>query len=296
MAELIRFGPFEVSPDSGELRKNGTRLKLTGQAIQVLITLVERPEQVVTREELQEKLWPGASFGDFDHGLNAAVKRLRDVLGDSAIQPKYIETLPRKGYRFIRQTQQVPQSTGGSVPVHPFDKRKMMFAILGVCLLVVGISIPGGHIDQATTSNPTNVDRPRDRGSDSTPVSHNPQGRSVGLGYFAGTWKNTEPQTRGITTVRIRTQGSLVWVHAWGKCRPRDCDWGEVPAMAFGPDVSADVPSNARNIEALFMLGFCDVSMTLRPSGVDLLEAEQKVRFSDNSGRSNASLTETFRR
>lgn len=97
----VLFGPFEVSPDSGELRKNGTRLKLTGQAIQVLITLLERPGQLVTREELQQKLWPGAGFGDFEHGLNAAVKRLRDTLGDSAENPAFIETVPRKGYKFI---------------------------------------------------------------------------------------------------------------------------------------------------------------------------------------------------
>jgi len=90
----IKFGPFEVSPDSGELRKNGTGLKLAGQAIQVLITLLEKPGRIVTREELQQNLWPGASFGDFEHGLNAAVNRLRDVLGDSATQPKFIETTP----------------------------------------------------------------------------------------------------------------------------------------------------------------------------------------------------------
>src|SRR5215831_16760964 len=90
----VQFGPFEVSPDSGELRKNGTGLKLAGQAIQVLITLLEKPGRIVTREELQQNLWPGASFGDFEHGLNAAVNRLRDVLGDSATQPKFIETTP----------------------------------------------------------------------------------------------------------------------------------------------------------------------------------------------------------
>src|SRR5262249_55050498 len=87
--------------DSGELRKNGTRLKLSGQAIQVLVTLLERPGQLVTREELQQKLWPGASFGDFEHGINAVIKRLRDALGDSAAQPQVIETIPLRGYRFI---------------------------------------------------------------------------------------------------------------------------------------------------------------------------------------------------
>src|SRR5215472_11737677 len=99
--DFVRFGPFQVSPDSGELRLNGVRLKLSGQAIQVLLILLERPGQVVGRDEFQKQLWQGASFGDFEHGLNAAVNRLREVLGDSANEPKYIETVPRRGYRFI---------------------------------------------------------------------------------------------------------------------------------------------------------------------------------------------------
>jgi len=99
--ESIRFGPFEVSPYPGELRKHGMRLKVSGQAIEVLLILLESPGRIVSREELQQKLWPGTNFGDFYHGLNAAVNRLREVLGDSATQPKFIETVPRHGYRFI---------------------------------------------------------------------------------------------------------------------------------------------------------------------------------------------------
>src|SRR5215469_7222526 len=111
VSACIRFGPFEVSPDSGELRKNGRRLKLSGQAVQVLVILIENPGQVVAREELQKKLWPGASFGDFDHGLNAAVNRLREVLGDSAAEPKFIETVPRRGYRFIGSVESTSQTS-----------------------------------------------------------------------------------------------------------------------------------------------------------------------------------------
>jgi TolB-like protein/DNA-binding winged helix-turn-helix (wHTH) protein/Flp pilus assembly protein TadD len=99
--QVVRFGSFEISTDSGVLRKNGARITISGQAIQVLLILLENRERVVTREELQKRLWPGASFGDFEHGLNAAVNRLREVLGDSATEPKYIETVPRRGYRFI---------------------------------------------------------------------------------------------------------------------------------------------------------------------------------------------------
>src|SRR5678815_581865 len=104
------FGPFELSTESSELRKHGQRLKLSGQAIDVLLLLVSNAGKLVTREELQRKLWPGDSFGDFEHGLNAAVNRLRETLGDSATDPTYIETVPRRGYRFIARVDQVPNT------------------------------------------------------------------------------------------------------------------------------------------------------------------------------------------
>jgi DNA-binding winged helix-turn-helix (wHTH) protein/tetratricopeptide (TPR) repeat protein len=96
-----RFGAFEVELRSGELRKHGIRLKLQNQPFQVLALLLEHPGDVVTREELRQKLWAADTFVDFDTGLNSAIKKLRDVLGDSAGEPRYIETAPRRGYRFI---------------------------------------------------------------------------------------------------------------------------------------------------------------------------------------------------
>jgi DNA-binding winged helix-turn-helix (wHTH) protein len=98
---IRRFGAFELSLQSGELRKSGIRLRLTGQPFQVLAVLVQRAGEVVTREELHSKLWPADTFVDFDHGLNNAVARIRDVLNDSSDTPRYIETIPRRGYRFI---------------------------------------------------------------------------------------------------------------------------------------------------------------------------------------------------
>jgi eukaryotic-like serine/threonine-protein kinase len=95
------FGPFEYDGSSGELRKHQTKLRLTGQALQILEVLLEHPNQVVGREELQQRLWNGTTFVDFEHGLNAAVNKLRQTLGDSAGQPRYIETIPGRGYRFI---------------------------------------------------------------------------------------------------------------------------------------------------------------------------------------------------
>jgi Tol biopolymer transport system component/DNA-binding winged helix-turn-helix (wHTH) protein len=98
---LVRFGNFELDARSGELRKAGVRLGLQEQPLQVLTLLLARPGELVTREELRQRLWPADTFGDFDHGLNAVINRLRDTLGDSADTPRFIETLPRRGYRFI---------------------------------------------------------------------------------------------------------------------------------------------------------------------------------------------------
>src|SRR5215475_11259154 len=97
----MRFGAFEVDRRSGEVYKHGIRLKLQDQPFQILALLLERSGEVVTREELRQKLWPADTFVDFDTGLNSAIKKLRDVLGDSAEEPRYIQTLPRRGYRFI---------------------------------------------------------------------------------------------------------------------------------------------------------------------------------------------------
>ena len=98
---MVRFGTFEVDLRLGELRKNGIRLKLTGQPFQILVILLEHPGDLVTREQLQRRLWPSDTFVDFDRGLNAAINRVREALGDSAENPRFVETLPRRGYRFI---------------------------------------------------------------------------------------------------------------------------------------------------------------------------------------------------
>src|SRR6185503_16551355 len=97
----IRFGAFELDLRTGELRKAGIRVNLPEQPFQVLKALLDRPGDLVTREELRQRLWPAETFVDFEHGLNAAVRRLRDALGDSADAPRFVETLPRRGYRFI---------------------------------------------------------------------------------------------------------------------------------------------------------------------------------------------------
>jgi cholera toxin transcriptional activator len=99
--KLYRFGPFEADEKTGELRKQGRRLAVQGQPLQVLLMLLNRPGELVTRTEIQQALWPDGTFVDFDHGLNSAINKIREALGDSAANPQFVETLARRGYRFI---------------------------------------------------------------------------------------------------------------------------------------------------------------------------------------------------
>ena len=118
--KIFRFGVFELDVRAGELRKNGMKLKLQEQPFQVLCALLEHPGELVTREELRNRLWPADTFVDFDHGLNAAIKRLRDALGESADAPVFIETMARRGYRFIAPVDRSP----GPVEATAIDHQK----------------------------------------------------------------------------------------------------------------------------------------------------------------------------
>jgi cholera toxin transcriptional activator len=111
-SRIARFGVFELDLNAGELRKSGVRLRLQGQPFQVLALLLERAGEVVTREELRQKLWPSDTFVDFDHSVNTAINKLREVLGDSASSPRYVETLARRGYRFIAPVQNDSRGEG----------------------------------------------------------------------------------------------------------------------------------------------------------------------------------------
>ena len=112
---IVRFGVFEVDRVSGELRKNGSRIRLQEQPFQVLTMLLERPGEMVTREELRSKLWPADTFVDFDHSLNTAVNKLREALGDAAANPRFVQTVARRGYRFIAPVQE--NGSAQSIPV-----------------------------------------------------------------------------------------------------------------------------------------------------------------------------------
>ena len=117
-ARTALFGAYELDLRSGELRKFGTRVKMGEQTFQILRVLLETKGELVTREELRAKLWASDTFVDFDHGLNSAVQRLRDCLSDSAEKPRWVETVPRRGYRFIGQVEWSNGSPSSQTPGH----------------------------------------------------------------------------------------------------------------------------------------------------------------------------------
>ena len=144
---LISFGPFQADLQTQELKKHGVRLRLPRQSFQILQMLLERPGQLVTREELQQALWAAETFVDFEHGVNAAVNRLRDVLGDSADAPALIETLPRRGYRFIAAVEKPASSVeivlGSDSAKESLAKKTVLWRISVIvgCVLAVLISV-----------------------------------------------------------------------------------------------------------------------------------------------------------
>lgn len=139
-SRLVRFAVFEVDLAAGELRKNGARLRLQEQPFQVLAVLLENAGRVVTREDLRQKIWPADTFVDFDHSLNTAVNKIRDVLGDSAPSPRFVETLPRRGYRFIAPVNGVNALATKSPDVAAADSGSGM----GIALLP-GLHVPAPH-------------------------------------------------------------------------------------------------------------------------------------------------------
>src|SRR5689334_15769358 len=150
-SQVIRFATFEVDLQAQELRKAGLRLKLTGQPFQVLAILLEQPGTVVTRDELQKRLWPD-TFVDVDHNLNTAINKIREALGDSSENPRFVETLPRRGYRFIALITVNGQSTAGVA--HAAESRstgepesaKRTRALLALALFSVAVLLVSGSL------------------------------------------------------------------------------------------------------------------------------------------------------
>src|SRR6202790_4587146 len=104
---LYKFGAFEADATVGELRRQGVRIKLNAQPFQVLALLLDRPGELLTREDISRELWPDGTFVDYEHGVNSAVNRIREALGDKASNPRFVETLSRRGYRFVAPVERI---------------------------------------------------------------------------------------------------------------------------------------------------------------------------------------------
>ncbi len=212
---IVRFGAFEADLHAGELRKYGIRIKVADQPFRVLELLLERPGGLVTRQELQQHLWPGDTYVDFDRSLNAAVKNLRGALGDSPRNPRFIETLPKRGYRFVAPAKPAPRihgtpketprdetAAGASAPSQAAaaaaGKRQGSWARAPMALAAVLLSLGVAVLWQAG-SNPRaeTLGSPSERLLDSFPFAYgkiSPDGRY--LAYAA--WENHHLRLRDL--------------------------------------------------------------------------------------------------
>ena len=155
---VYQFGPFEVNAASGELLKNGRRIKLQEQPCRLLVALLENPGEVITREELRSRLWPGDTFVDFDGSLRVAVRKLREALDDNADDPRYIETIPKRGYRFlVPEVRRVDAAQEGAAqegaelredilrgdpePLKTGAKATRLWTVAGATVLIIGIGL-----------------------------------------------------------------------------------------------------------------------------------------------------------
>jgi len=136
---VVRFGVFEIDLRAGEVRREGSKVKLQDQPFQVLVMLLEKPGQVVTREELRDRIWPAGIFVDFDKSLSKAINKIREALGDSPENSRFIETLPRRGYRFLVLVESGQAATPTALPLpSPSPRRRLPWVFWGPgpCVLV----------------------------------------------------------------------------------------------------------------------------------------------------------------
>jgi len=158
--QVFRFGDFEANLRSGELRRNGLKVKLGAQSFQVLGLLLENPGEVVTREELRQKLWTEDTFVDFEAGLNSAIKRLRDTLGDNADRPRFVETLPRRGYRFIASVDGYEAAVVPAVE-RPTSRKPLLLLGTAAAALLLGLLVgfnTGGLRDRLLRAGPPRIE------------------------------------------------------------------------------------------------------------------------------------------
>jgi DNA-binding winged helix-turn-helix (wHTH) protein len=203
--QAVRFGPFELDLRSGELRREGRRVSLQDQPFQVLVVLLEHPGEQVGREELRARLWPSDTYVDFEHGLNAAVKRLRDALGDSSETPRFVETVLRRGYRFVAPVD-------GAAPLPAAGGRRWSHSAMTIGAAAVVLAV-GAALFLRT------LERGRSEGGPTEACPHPPDVRaraSDRTHLVAG---------RPLYRVQLRPGGQLRHLGAaggWGRRRPGD--------------------------------------------------------------------------
>src|SRR5580700_501195 len=141
-ARRYRFGIFEADPTTGELRRQGVRVKLNTQPFQLLCLLLDRPGQLLTREEICRELWPNDTFVDYEHGVNSAINRIREALGDTASSPRFVETLARRGYRFVAPVERIENGAAAPALPIPVDETKVSEPDSGIRIFATTSELP----------------------------------------------------------------------------------------------------------------------------------------------------------
>ena len=180
---IVRFGVFELDQRAGELRKAGVRLNLQPQSFQVLSMLVARPGELVTRDELRTQLWPDNTFVDFQHGLNAVINRLRETLGDSAETPRFIETVPRRGYRFVGSVAGARPTEAAPAVMTAEKNRRILLSVAALGLMAIALVWLSVHLKRERESPPLDVvPLTSDVGDEESP-SFSPDGNQVAYSW-----------------------------------------------------------------------------------------------------------------
>ena len=231
---MHRFGPFEVNFAAGELRKNGIRIGVQEQPLRILEALLEKPGELVSRDQLRDRLWPSDTFVDFEGSLNAAVAKLRQSLGDAAERPGYIETVPKKGYRFIAPVSPIPESPSAALPQEspePVPRtiprpRTWIAAMVGV--LVIGGA--GTYIWRNGRLGPTGV-----TGSVSFTVLMPPGKQLIGPNYFPNF--AVSPDGRSLAFVAAGADGPAIYLRAMSSETSQRLEGTELARLPFwSPD------------------------------------------------------------
>lgn len=311
---VIRLREFEVDLRSGELRKNGLKLKLTVQPFQVLAMLLERPGELVTREEIRGRLWPVDTFVDFDHSLNTAINKIREALDDSAESPRFVETLPRRGYRFIGPVEAIGLVRAAPSPVpaeaHVNDnegtpartakplRRKRWTLAVGSALAILAVALLGRYGRQRLAPSPELAEQRLTTNSAEIPVwasAISPDGRylaySDALGIHLRVIETAE--THNLPTPSDSQINKLAWFPSGDRLlasgeagQPRSASLWSISVLGGAPQKLQDGGADGNVFEdgsgIVFVRGHGKEIWQMGPTGEDarkLITASEGERF-----------------